>query len=158
MYGPHDNFNDRGHVIPQLIMKADSKMDPFEVWGDGTQVRDFTYVDDVVNANIKCMEHSSKLNGDVFNRNFDSSFFEEATQSLGERRSDLGNYDQPYLWVVGDGKYIVSFNSPLGSEDPQYLATKNNDNGYFVLDLNQIKDKYLNKELVAQKNPNWIIE
>tara|TARA_R100001082_G_scaffold111080_2_gene93237 strand:- start:3898 stop:6342 length:2445 start_codon:yes stop_codon:yes gene_type:complete len=99
-----------------------------------------------------------ELNGDVFNRNFDSSFFEEATQSLGERRSDLGNYDQPYLWVVGDGKYIVSFNSPLGSEDPQYLATKNNDNGYFVLDLNQIKDKYLNKELVAQKNPNWIIE
>ena len=40
MYGPHDNFNDRGHVIPQLIMKADSGMNPFEIWGDGTQVRD----------------------------------------------------------------------------------------------------------------------
>ncbi len=64
MYGPHDNFNDRGHVIPQLIMKADSKMDPFEVWGDGTQVRDFTYVDDVIDALLLVTE---KSNGRTYN-------------------------------------------------------------------------------------------
>ena len=50
IYGPHDNFNQRGHVIPQLIMKADSGMNPFEIWGDGSQVRDFIYVDDLIDA------------------------------------------------------------------------------------------------------------
>lgn len=56
IYGPHDAFNENGHVIPQLIMKADSAMDPFEVWGDGTQVRDFIYVDDVVDAVMTVVE------------------------------------------------------------------------------------------------------
>jgi len=64
MYGPYDNFNDRGHVIPQLIMKADSGMIPFEIWGDGTQVRDFTYVDDVMDALLLV---TKKSNGRAYN-------------------------------------------------------------------------------------------
>ena len=64
MYGPHDNFNDRGHVIPQLIMKADSGMNPFEIWGDGKQIRDFTYVDDVIDALLLVTE---KSNGRTYN-------------------------------------------------------------------------------------------
>jgi len=64
MYGPHDNFNDRGHVIPQLIMKADSGMNPFEIWGDGKQIRDFTYVDDVIDALLLVTE---KSNGRAYN-------------------------------------------------------------------------------------------
>jgi GDP-L-fucose synthase len=50
MYGPHDSFDENGHAIPQLILKADKGMNPFEVWGDGSQVRDFVYVDDVIDA------------------------------------------------------------------------------------------------------------
>ena len=50
IYGPHDAFNTNGHVIPQLIMKAHRGDDPFEIWGDGTQIRDFVYVDDAVEA------------------------------------------------------------------------------------------------------------
>lgn len=56
IYGPNDAFNDDGHVIPQLILKADSKMNPFEVWGDGSQVRDFVYVDDVVDGLMTVVE------------------------------------------------------------------------------------------------------
>jgi GDP-L-fucose synthase len=56
IYGPHDSFNDDGHVIPQLILKANSKMNPFEVWGDGNQVRDFIYVDDVVDGVMTVVE------------------------------------------------------------------------------------------------------
>lgn len=58
MYGPHDAFNENGHAIPQLIMKADSGMNPFEVWGDGSQTRDFVYVDDVVDALMLVVEKS----------------------------------------------------------------------------------------------------
>jgi len=50
-YGIHDNFKiDECHVIPALIMKAIAHMDPFEVWGNGDEVRSFTYVDDVVDG------------------------------------------------------------------------------------------------------------
>jgi len=56
IYGPHDSFNDDGHVIPQLILKANSKMNPFEVWGDGNQIRDFIYVDDVIDGVMTVVE------------------------------------------------------------------------------------------------------
>jgi nucleoside-diphosphate-sugar epimerase len=56
IYGPHDAFNENGHVIPQLILKAHARMNPFEVWGDGTQTRDFIYVDDVVDALMTVVE------------------------------------------------------------------------------------------------------
>lgn len=57
IYGPRDNFNERGHVIPQLILKGARKDNPFEVWGDGNQVRDFIYVDDLVDGLMKTVEN-----------------------------------------------------------------------------------------------------
>lgn len=48
LYGPHDRFElENSHVIPALIMKAVNRQDPFEVWGNGEEVRSFTYVDDL---------------------------------------------------------------------------------------------------------------
>lgn len=42
--------------------------------GDGEQRRDFTHIDDIVDANIAAMDHSEKLHGEIFNigagRNF----------------------------------------------------------------------------------------
>lgn len=44
IYGPHERFDlDEGHVLPALIVKAVQRLDPFPVWGDGTDVRDFVY-------------------------------------------------------------------------------------------------------------------
>lgn len=65
MYGPHDSFNERGHAIPQLILKADSGMNPFHVWGDGSQVRDFVYVEDVIDALLLVTE--KKPDGTAYN-------------------------------------------------------------------------------------------
>lgn len=42
------------------------KQKPF-LEGDGTQSRDFCYVDNVVNANIKAMQHAKLLKGEAFN-------------------------------------------------------------------------------------------
>ena len=48
IYGPYDTFDlEKSHVIPALIVKAINRMNPFEVWGNGEDVRSFTYVDDV---------------------------------------------------------------------------------------------------------------
>ena len=53
-------------VIPIFIeQRLNNK--PMTIRGDGEQRRDFTYVGDVVDANIKCMDYPLELNGDVFN-------------------------------------------------------------------------------------------
>lgn len=38
------------YPFPSFIARAKGKADPFEVWGRGTQVRDFVHIDDVVGA------------------------------------------------------------------------------------------------------------
>ena len=53
-------------VIPIFIeQRLNNK--PMTIRGDGEQRRDFTYVGDVVDANIKCMDYPLELNGDVYN-------------------------------------------------------------------------------------------
>jgi GDP-L-fucose synthase len=53
VYGPKDNYNlENGHVIPTLIHRcflAKKENKPFEVWGDGTPLREFVYSNDVAN-------------------------------------------------------------------------------------------------------------
>ncbi|MDP3921269.1 MAG: NAD-dependent epimerase/dehydratase family protein [Candidatus Omnitrophota bacterium] len=59
-YGPHDNFDpEHCHVVPALIVKATQKMNPFEVWGDGEQIRCFTYVDDLVDGILLNLEKNA---------------------------------------------------------------------------------------------------
>lgn len=58
IYGPYDTFDpEKCHAIPHLILKASAKNDPYEVWGDGSQIRDFVYVDDVVDGLLQTIEH-----------------------------------------------------------------------------------------------------
>lgn len=55
-YGPRENET---HAIIALIYKAVERMDPYVVWGDGKQERDFTYVDDIVEGTILAAENIS---------------------------------------------------------------------------------------------------
>lgn len=60
VYGPYDNFSsEKRHVIPDLIVKAHNRIDPFEVWGNGSQIRDFIYVDDMVDGLLLTIEKHS---------------------------------------------------------------------------------------------------
>ena len=57
-YGPRE---DETHAIIALIYKAIEKMDPYEIWGDGNQERDFTYVEDIVTGSILAAEKISDM-------------------------------------------------------------------------------------------------
>ena len=46
-YGPRENET---HAIIALIAKAYAGQDPFRIWGDGEQTRNFTYVKDITRA------------------------------------------------------------------------------------------------------------
>jgi len=52
-YGPRENET---HAIIALIAKAFAGQDPYQIWGDGEQTRNFTYVDDIVSALVLANE------------------------------------------------------------------------------------------------------
>jgi UDP-glucose 4-epimerase len=60
IFGPRqDPTSEYSAVIPKFISRILRNESPV-IYGDGTQTRDFTYVKDVVHANIKAMESNSE--------------------------------------------------------------------------------------------------
>ena len=62
LYGPNDNFDlKNSHVLPALIRKFHeakiNNSDVVEVWGTGTPLREFLYVDDMADACVFLMEN-----------------------------------------------------------------------------------------------------
>jgi UDP-glucose 4-epimerase len=55
-YGPRENET---HAIIALIAKAFIKSDPYVIWGNGKQDRNFTYVQDIVDALVLASEKVS---------------------------------------------------------------------------------------------------
>lgn len=53
-------YGERGvenHAVMAMIARAFVGQDPFEVWGDGTQIRNWTYVGDIVQGMVLAAEH-----------------------------------------------------------------------------------------------------
>jgi UDP-glucose 4-epimerase len=66
VYGPQQDPNSHyAAVIPKFIRLA-LKGEPLPIEGDGAQTRDFTYVDDVVNANLSALT-VPELHGECVN-------------------------------------------------------------------------------------------
>ncbi|MBQ7832588.1 MAG: GDP-L-fucose synthase [Lachnospiraceae bacterium] len=62
LYGPHDNYDLNGsHVMPAMIRKFhEAKVNgaPYvELWGTGTPLREFLYVDDMADACVYLLEN-----------------------------------------------------------------------------------------------------
>ena len=56
LYGPNDNYDlDSSHVLPAMIRKFHEAKDKVTLWGDGSAMREFLYVDDLAEAEFKCM-------------------------------------------------------------------------------------------------------
>lgn len=63
VYGPRQRPDMAIHKFVNAIFKRDE----IPVFGDGTQTRDFTYIDDAVEANILAAKANNDLVGEVFN-------------------------------------------------------------------------------------------
>ena len=62
VYGPRAKEN---HAVIAMLAKAFVKQDPFEVWGTGEQIRNWTYVDDIVEGTIRaaeCIQDGTAIN------------------------------------------------------------------------------------------------
>ncbi|MDD5070029.1 MAG: NAD-dependent epimerase/dehydratase family protein [Candidatus Omnitrophica bacterium] len=57
VYGPYDNFDpENAMVIPSLIKRAFDGENPFNVWGDGSAIRDFIHARDVARGMMLVVE------------------------------------------------------------------------------------------------------
>lgn len=70
LYGSHDNFDLKtSHVLPAMIRKFhEAKKNgnkPVELWGSGTPMREFLYVDDLADAVFFALEN--KLSENLYN-------------------------------------------------------------------------------------------
>lgn len=62
IFGPFDNFDTKTcHVVPALINRVLSGENPFIAWGNPDVVRDFLYVEDVVNAALLVLEKGKPM-------------------------------------------------------------------------------------------------
>jgi UDP-glucose 4-epimerase len=67
VFGPaQDPHSEYSAVIPKFITAVLAKK-PITVYGDGEQSRDFTYVENIVEANLLAAEASSRAAGNVYN-------------------------------------------------------------------------------------------
>ncbi len=67
VYGPHERSKGKyANIVTQFLWKMMEDEQPV-IWGDGSQTRDFTFVKDVVTANILAAERKEGIDGKYFN-------------------------------------------------------------------------------------------
>lgn len=107
---------DLNYPFPMYIKRALEKSDPFEVWGPGTQTRDFIHMTDVVNAVMTAVEQG--ITGPInLGTGRSTSFLELAQMSMdavGYKGEILTRPDKPVgcMHRVSDNTKLLSFYTP----------------------------------------------
>jgi CDP-paratose 2-epimerase len=109
IYGPHQfGTEDQGWVAHFLIRALSDE--PITLYGDGKQVRDLLFVEDLVNAFLAAREHIDSISAQAFNIGGGP----ENSISLLELLEMVGdmNRERPDIrfagWRTGDQRYYVS--------------------------------------------------
>ncbi|MFM1986745.1 MAG: hypothetical protein RIS18_962 [Actinomycetota bacterium] len=62
LYGPFDKYNNsESKVIAALIRRAIEGHDPFSVWGDGLDIKDFLYINDFIEGLLLAFEYAENF-------------------------------------------------------------------------------------------------
>jgi nucleoside-diphosphate-sugar epimerase len=56
-FSGYGSDQDLSYPFPSFIKRGREKQNPFEIWGDGTQVRDFIHIQDIVDAVDVCVQN-----------------------------------------------------------------------------------------------------
>ncbi|WP_394844556.1 GDP-mannose 4,6-dehydratase [Pendulispora brunnea] len=109
IYGPRQfGTEDQGWVAHFLIRAL--RGEPITVYGDGKQVRDVLFVDDLVNAFLAADAHMDRVRGRAFNMGGGPDNTTSLLELFSYMRDRLGmdiafDHDD---WRVGDQRYYVS--------------------------------------------------
>jgi UDP-glucose 4-epimerase len=160
-YGPRENET---HAVIALIAKAFVEMDPYIVWGTGEQDRNFTYVEDIVDALILAAERINdgtpvnaglsehiKIN-DVCEKIFEYTGFRprkivfdtSKPQGVISRAADLTRAKRLLSWQPK-----VSFDEGLRRTIDWYFSTKNKEKILKKLDQLLLEHQYKRVEVTV---------
>lgn len=112
-YGSDQDLN---YPFPMYVKRAIEKQDPFEVWGNGKQTRDFIHIDDIVDAVITSLDNTP--NGPInLGTGRSTSFLELAQMSMdavGYKGKIVTRPDKPVgcMHRVSDNSKMLSFYTP----------------------------------------------
>lgn len=109
IYGPHQfGTEDQGWVAHFLIRALNRR--PITLYGDGLQVRDLLFVEDLVNAFLLAVRHMDHLAGQAFNIGGGPANAMSLLELLHEIGKDLGEHPSIRFedWRAADQKYYVS--------------------------------------------------
>ncbi|MDG5466861.1 GDP-L-fucose synthase [Deltaproteobacteria bacterium IMCC39524] len=105
LYGPGDNFHpENSHVLPALIRrfheaKAEGREDAVTIWGTGTPMREFLYVDDMADGCVFVMESDDETLAETLLNYPDPCFLNLGTgvdvtiRELAETVKDVVGYE-----------------------------------------------------------------
>jgi CDP-paratose 2-epimerase len=115
IYGPHQLGNEDQGWVAHFLLRALAG-EAITIYGDGLQVRDVLYVDDLVDALLLAQERMQELRGEAFNIGGGS----ENTISLVELLKLMRDLDVECKttfgdWRTGDQRYYVSDTRKFGA-------------------------------------------
>ena len=92
VFGPNQNPNNPYAAVIPIFCKSILKGDSIQIFGDGKTSRDFTYIDNVIDANIKSLLNYQNLNG-IYNvacgENTTLLELVEMIESISNKKADL---------------------------------------------------------------------
>ena len=89
--GPRMRVKDNRQTFLGIWIKCLIEGKPFEIWGDGTQIRDFNYADDVVDAMLMCAADPA-ADGQIFNLGGDEAINFKKLAALLVEINGSGSY------------------------------------------------------------------
>ncbi|HVF85591.1 MAG TPA: NAD-dependent epimerase/dehydratase family protein [Abditibacteriaceae bacterium] len=109
IYGPHQCGNeDQGWVAHFLLRALESE--PITLFGDGKQVRDALFVDDLLDAFLTARQQIDQLSGQAFNIGggaHNTTSLLQLIEAIGELHGQSPQVEFSD-WRVGDQRYYVS--------------------------------------------------
>ena len=124
VFGPHEKAKGKyANVVTQFMWKMMDGEQPV-IWGDGTQERDFVYVEDVARANLRAAETRQELDGEVINiGRGDPVTFNQVVEKLNSvlgKSIDPEKIENPRDKYVEEHRADISKARELLDWQPQY--------------------------------------
>ncbi len=108
VYGPRQPVEGQYATVIGIFLRQFKNNEPFSIVPDGHQRRDFTWVDDVVRANILAMESEKVGKGEVINIGAGKNY------SIFEIADVIGGKDYPRIFIeprTGEARETLADNS-----------------------------------------------
>jgi len=120
VYGKRMSLDGAYKLVIPIFTEQRLNGKPMTIRGDGEQRRDFTYVGDVVDANVRCMDYPLELNGDSFNiGNGDNRSVNEIANMIGGDSINVEPVIEPKETLADNNKAkrVLGFNPSITIED-----------------------------------------